>query len=318
MARKKKLPSKVVDYDTLSEELKALYDKFYKSFDNSNIYDLRDTAIKMSVESPTTLKKADLVKRITDKAISDYLPSEIKNMAEPWELFKDSVTGEILRGVFEADGQKYHVGRVIVPELLVKDAKLRSGDLVEGSVSDIDGQKTLVIIDNVEGEKPMERKWFEDIATSPRRKADFNSGSYAQTLLPDLEYGERVIIKNLSFGDSLKLLDSFDVKVGLFLGLQPEYESQLSRGSFIVPFDRPKEDTLRIARLALDRAKRLSERGKDVALIVYGFDSLGDRDTERSLFGVGRCFVKGSITVITDLTPEKEYGIFAKIATRII
>ena len=318
MSRKKRLPTKVVNYENLTDELKGLYDKIYTAFDQKNIFTLREEAMEMAVESPTTLSKEDLMKRMTDRIISDYLPQESKT-DEPWEVFKDGIKGERVRGMYEDIGGG-RIGRVLVPAAVARDAMLRTGDIVEGVVSDLAGGKTLVVINSVEGEVPSKnRKWFADIPVSEKR--DFGTlieGTKASEMLPGLQMGERVIITDMGVEIAKDIIGSFPTSIGLFVGIEPEYESALEQGNFVASFDCTTSETLRITRLALERAKRLCEHGKDVVLVVYGFDFIGDRDTERAIFGAGRCFSNGSLTVIVDVNKDKDEKIFAKISTRII
>lgn len=318
VARKRKIPDKIVDYESLSSELKNLYDKFYSAFDKKNIYLLREQAAQMSVESPTTLSKDDLVKRMTDRLISDYLPNK-RDELNSLNMMKESLTGERVRGIFEKHGGEYHVGHVLVPAVVAKEAGLREGDMIEGVVSDVAGSKTLVVVNSIEGEMAINREWFA--ALTPAARRPFGSlilGTKAAAILPELNTGERVIISGMTKEMAKDIIESFPNGIGLLAGLEPEFESMPERGCFSIPFEASKAEALHIAHLALERAKRLCERGRDVVLVVYGFDSLGDRDTERAIFGAGRSFRNGSLTVITDLDKDKDCGVFAKIATRII
>ena len=318
MARKKKIPSSVVDYEALSNELKRIYNKFADEFAHNNIYALRERASEMGVESPTTLSKDDLVKRMTDRLICSYFPLDIGKETHAFETFRDG-TGDRVEGLFEPLSDEYRIGRVLVPGALVKENKLRAGDLVKGIATDYAGNKTLTVVNSVEGELPRsDRRCFSDLKAGERRHlGTLIKGTDADALFPNLEAGERVIIGNMSRKTANDILASFPHSVGLFVGVEPECEAEL-QGSFVIKFDSTKEEALRIAYLALERAKRLCEWGKDVAFVVHGFDGLGDRDAERALFGVGRCFDVGSVTVIADVNKEKDYGIFLKIATRII
>lgn len=319
MARRKKAPSKVVDYNSLSDELKDLYDKYYQTYDEFNIYDLREEAVKLHIESPTTLKKADLVKRIVDKVISEYLPGIAVFKPQPWSVTRlGEETGELIEGVFENDGTSYRIGKIVVPVALVKEFHLRNGDLVKGRVTDLKDQRTLASVEGIEGGQACLRPQFEEIPIVGRRSLTINNGSFANEKLPSFQAGERVIYESMTFDEGLKLCRSFPCAVGLFLGVVPEHESRVDRTCFKVPFDHSVDETNKVARLALERAKRLSERGNDVVLVIYGFDMLSDQDTKRALFGVGRCLNSGSITVIADITAESQNLIFGKIATRIV
>lgn len=318
MARKKKLPTKVVNYDALNDELKRVYNKFSDEFAHKNIYLLREEAVKLDVESPTTLSKDDLVKRMTDKLLWAYFPLEIKNDTQPWELFRDGRTGERARGLFENYDGQYRIGNILVPAALAGENLLRNGDLIEGCVATISGERTLTIVNSIDGEAPgKSRQWFNEIPVGESRHFDsLILGTEAGALMPDLQMGERVILRDLSRETAKKILESFPHSIGLFLGVEPESEKDLKSYGFVSNFEDSKAKLLRTTYLALERAKRLCEWGKDVVLIVQGFDMLGDRDAERALFGAGRCFDQGSVTVIADIDSDKK--IYDKIATRIL
>lgn len=317
MARKKKIPSVIINYDSLSDDLKALYDKVYGSFDEKTIFKLRDEARTMNVESPTTLSKNELRKRMTDRIISDYLPAQDKTF-EGWEVYAEGMSGELVRGIVEDLESGCRIGKAFVPATLKRDNDLRYGDKVEGHAVDQSGEKVFINITSVEGEEPKKKRLrFEDFVVHEKRNFTDIDGTAAAKLLPGLKKGERVIINNMSFAVAQKIVQSFPQVVGLFVGLSPEQTAELDEDYFKTTFDMTKYQTLRVARLALERAKRLCERGEDVVFVVFGMDTIGDRDTERMLFGVGRCFMDCSVTVITDVSPEKELGAFARIATTI-
>lgn len=319
MSRTKKLPSVVLDYDSLGDEVKKIYDKCSGEYARKNIYVLREEALGLNIESPTTLTKDELVKRMTDKFVSSIFPLDTKSDASPaWETMGQS-GGERVKGYFECTDKQYCVGKIMVPAAIAKENKLRAGDLIEGVAADVMGVKTLTVINSVEGELPTsDRRSFAEMQAVARRKfGSLITGTTIAEILPDLEMGERVILSNMTRETANKILQSVPHSVGLFVGVEPESETALN-GNFVINFDATETQALNKARLALERAKRLCERGKDVVFVVQGFDALGDRDAERALFGAGRCFETGSVTVITDVNKDKEFGIFGKIATTII
>lgn len=315
MARTRRVPKKIVHYDELGEGSRRRYDGIYRGFEKKTISELREQAVLMGIESPTTLPKSELMKRMTDCLIYDYLSPEEKN-DESFEI--NEISGEKIQGVYGEYNGECRLGRISISPMLAKNLKIRSGDLVEGIVSDFDGKKTLMSMQRLETDSQPGREWFDDIPTCERRKfGTAISGTRAGLLMPELQMGERVIISDMSRDDVRELMSSFEECIGLCCGLEPEHEAFLDK-AFLINFDCTEAEMLRIAYLALDRAKRLAERGKDTVLIVYGFDNLCNRDIERALFGAGRCFIKGSLTIIADISMSKEYDIFKKIATRIV
>ncbi len=315
MPRIKKVPLIVIHYESLSPELKNLYDKIYMSFSQKNITALREEAKQLHVESPTTLGKEDLMKRMTDKIISDYLPKDPTRPAPGHELNKNAELR--IQGLLEDIDGVYRIGSVMVPTVLVTDLRLRAGDFIDGSVTEISGNKTLLVVTSVEGDIPGKaRQYFNEMPITARKNFEELSGTKAETYIPNLQKGDRVMFGGMTEEIACEFLSSFTCPIGLFLGVAPESPVCYEQNAFIAPFDYSQKETARITRLALERAKRLCERGKDVTLVIYGFDSLNDRDLERALFGSGRCFDAGSLTVIADL--NKYNAAFSKIATKVV
>ncbi len=315
MPRIKKVPLIVIHYESLSPELKNLYDKIYMSFSQKNITALREEAKKLHVESPTTLGKEDLIKRMTDKIIADYLPKDPSRPAPGHELNKNAELR--IQGLLEDIDGVYRIGSVMVPTVLVTDLRLRPGDFIDGSVTEISGNKTLLVVTSVENDVPGKvRQYFNDMPATSRVSFAEIAGTKAETYIPNLQKGDRVMFGGMTEEIACDLLSSFVNPIGLFLGVAPESPVCYQHSSFIAPFDYSQRETVRIARLALERAKRLCEQGKDVVLVICGFDNLNDRDIERALFGSGRRFESGSMTVIADL--NKYNAAFSKIATKVV
>lgn len=312
-----------MEYENLSDELKRLYDKIYMAYNQRNIIDLREEAKKMFIESPTTLSKENLVKRITDRVISDYLPKTFIDKEINFDFVKHgifSTASEFASGVVDVADGKYKMGNILIPSVIANEAAIRHGDLVEGSVSDLSGTKTLFAISFIDGLTPdVKRRNFDEIPIERRRPFEPPTlGTPAERFFPDLYMGERVIVGNMTKEYAERLAHSFKCGVALFVGLDPEIRSFADKNFFVVPFDYSKQECLRVARTALERAKRLSERGKNVVFVIYGFDSIGDRDVERAIFGSSRCFECGSITVIADVNKDRDMGAYSKVATRIV
>lgn len=316
MARKRNLPSIVVDYDQLNDTYKAIYDHIAASFDDKNIYEIRREAAEAGVESPTTLGKKELIKRITDRLVYPYLPAPEKRDYKPWDLFKSTAGEERVKGFCEFHDGEWLVGKVVIFPFIAREHDLREGDYIEGKVGDVSGVKMLVTIIKLENDG-IKRRWFSEIRVMGNRPCPIE-GTRAGELFDGLRVGERVIMKNMPLSEANKIAESFKYSVKLFLGLAPEWESDIKSETFITEFALGKAEVASVVRLSLERCKRLAEMGKEVAYVVTGFDSLDDFDLERSVFGVGRSFGKGGVTVIAEMDEKRRSGAFAKIATRIM
>lgn len=316
MGRRKRIPAIVVDYDELSEGYRAVYDQIAASFDDKNIMDVRREAFEYGVESPTTLGKDELVKRITDRMIYPYLPPKTRRDFKPWCLFKDDEGEETVKGFCEFSGGEWLVGRYIIFPLIAKEHDLREGDYIEGKLGDVGGVKMLVTIIELENDG-VKRRWFADTHVVGKRYYKLE-GTRAGELFEGLRVGERVIMNSMSGNDLDAIARSFDHAVKLSIGLSPEWESSIADGTFITEFALSKAEVRSVVHLSLERCKRLAEMGKEVTFVVKGFNSLDDFDLERSVFGAGRCFDRGGVTVIVEMDKDRRNGVFAKIATRII
>ena len=273
----------------------------------------------MGVESPTTVPKAELLKRITDWEISKYLPKDEDEALGEYTVDLSEVPNERVKGILEEKNGEYYVGEALVPVPVLKGARLRIGDLVEG-VCTVGAARVLVVVNNVDGESvKASRESFSTLKSSPRREfGQMLVGTEIGKALPDLQTGERVIIKNMTIEMANAITLAPVASVGLFMGIAPEDEHKIAPANFVIPFDCSETESARIAKLALSRAKRLAERGKDVIMAVYGYDYIANRDIERALFGAGRCFSRGSLTIIADVDEDKDGGIYARTATTIV
>ncbi|MBE5730451.1 MAG: hypothetical protein E7350_00690 [Clostridiales bacterium] len=319
MARRKNLPQKVVDYHKLDEKMMSLYDEITASFEKKNIIALRKEALEMGVESPTTLNKKDLIRRMVDRVISGYLPPESEDngiIIPSYKRMRDG--GERINGLFQDNDGELRIGNCIVPSTVAKGSALRDGDLVEGIVTLVDGAETLVVVNSIDGESAQQpRPCFAEMRMNKR--GEFGSmilGTPFEKYFEGLEFGERVIFGDMKLSTACEMVRSYANAIGLYVGVSPEFECKEQSG-FAVSFDCPKREAISIARLALERAKRLCERGKEVMLVVYGLEFIDDRDIQHAIFGAGRSLDKGSITVIADVREEAESGAYQRVATRV-
>lgn len=325
MARVKTLPSLVIDLSTLTPAQREMYDSVTREYSKKTINELRRIAKDIGVESPTTLSKKKLVRRIVDREVAAYLPPECLETPQT-RLTKEIVNfdGERIKGYLVDEGNGvYRIDDVAVALAIVRKYNLRYGDLAEGLVVNVEGLRKLTLVNNVDGESTdAQREWFDKIKVSRRREfGAMIMSNKAHALLPDLKMGERIIAKGLTIEQVVELSKAYPLCINLFMGVLPEETEKIDltdKNNFVVGFDSPKKTYVQTAELALNRAKRLSERGKDVLMIVYGFNEIGNDDVERGIFGVGRCFDKGSITVLADVDATNDRKVFARVATRVI
>ncbi len=312
MGRRKKIPSVVLDYDELNRENKIIYDGLAASYESKSIVELRKEAIVAGVESPTTLGKKLLVKRIVDRTLAPYMYSQPEPNGKIWSSFEDAEGDECIKGFCERVDEKWYVGMVAIFPLLITKHSIREGDFIKGKVAQSNGIKMLIAVTYHESEN-VERKNFVEMRIGEKRP--YNISGTAGELFPGLQVGDRIAIRDMDYHKANKIAESFGCSVRLFLGLPPEVPSNLEKGIFVAEFASSQKEFARAVRLAVERCKRLAELGNDVVFIVTGLGILDDPDIERSIIGLGRCFMgKGGITVIAQMDETKQ--LFENILTK--
>ena len=309
MARKKKLPSVTINYDTLTDELKGVYNQIYLSLAQKNIYKLREEAQAMSIESPTTLSKVDLLKRMSDRLIDDYMPHDNKN--DESDSTGLGVNGNIVKGIYFGG----FVDDIAVSKNLAERSMIRDGDLIKGIYAKTakDGYVMTYINENEQGKE--ERPCFDQLKVVTGAEFD-GLCDQAKMMFPKLRKGERVLVSSLAPESAKVITGWFDNVLFLPIGVLPE--SPFANEQFAVPFDASAKVATRTALIVAERAKRLCEEGKDVVIVACGLNTLDSRDGERAVFGAGRCLDIGSITVIADADKNKDCGAYVKAATRVL
>jgi len=200
---------------------------------------------------------------------------------------------------------------VYVSPAQIRRCELRAGDRLSGPVRPprrSERHPSLVRVDKVndgEPEPPAERPRFEDLTPV--------FATQKLTGLADVPYGRgsRVAIGGppgagvtsllRSAVDALKAESDIDLVV-LLIGARPEEVTEWHRLEGVAVagggFDRPVDEQAQIAELAVERAKRLVERGGHVALVVDSLDALPPA-TARRVFGAARAVEEGgSLTVL--------------------
>jgi transcription termination factor Rho len=231
-----------------------------------------------------------------------------------------------LRGLEPAPGDVY------ISASQIRRCELRLGDLVSGPARQPErGERypALVHVDLVNGVEPeegSERPTLDDLtAVAPRRRLRLDPDpadilTRAVDLLVPLALGQRVLVWAAPRSGRTTLLRGLAGAIqgsaerpGLVVLLVDEGPEEATAWAELLPDDelavasaemRPREQA-RIAQLALERAKRRSESGEDVVLIVDSLSRLvapsGDPARIKRIFGAGRELAEegaGSLTVI--------------------
>jgi transcription termination factor Rho len=256
---------------------------------------------------------------------------------EPTEAPTEKVSGVLDRtyrgyGFLRLRGLEPSPGDVYISASQIRRCELRIGDLVSGPAREPErGERypALVHVDLVNGAEPPEdgeRPELEDLTpVSPRRRLPLDPDeadllTRAVDLLVPLALGQRVLVRAAPRSGRTTLLrglagaiQSAEDRPGLVVLLVDERPEEATAWAEALPDDElavataemDHREQVRVARLALERAKRRAESGEDVVLIVDSLSRLAvahrDPDGVKQLFGAGRELAEeeaGSLTVI--------------------
>ena len=211
---------------------------------------------------------------------------------------------------------------VYVAPAQIRRCELRAGDEVGGPVRPPrrnERHPSLVRVETVNGgdaEPPEERPWFGDLtpvfatarlaAPSALKAAPFGRGSRVAIAAPP-GAGATALLAGIA--EALHALDDVDVRVVL-VGVRPEEVTEWRRreGLDVVggSFDRSPDAQAQAAELAIERAKRLVERGGHAAVLVDSLDALPG-GAQRRVFGAARATEEGgTLTVVATTAPGSE------------
>ena len=178
----------------------------------------------------------------------------------------------------------------VVPERMIRSYGLREGDLLNGYLLEEKGRPAEIArIISINGYPPVTgtRRKFEDFAAAfPNERLQMGAGGCAllraADLLCPLGKGQRALIFAPSGTGKTTFLReaarsfaaSSDARLLFVLVDQrPEESAELHEavpGAAVMaaPFDAPPARRVQVARLALERAKRLAENGKDAVILL--------------------------------------------------
>lgn len=280
-----------------------------------------------------------------------------REAAEEEEREKDPVTGILDitsrgHGFIRRDGEdeESEADDVYVSPSQIRRCELQRGDEVSGPVRKArrgERHAALVHVDTVNGAEPgAERSGFEELeAVPPSRRLPLSGEGLepnetallrAVDLLAPLARGQRVLVNAgrgsgrttllRALAGELSKADDLSVVVVL-IDERPEEEAAWRKLEgvelAIATADLRPGEQLRLAELAVARAKRRAEAGEDVALL---FDSLSrlavaadDPGATKPIFAAGRETAEesaGSLTVVaTALTDDDDGGVSAALST---
>ncbi|MEX2196859.1 MAG: Rho termination factor N-terminal domain-containing protein [Thermoleophilaceae bacterium] len=203
---------------------------------------------------------------------------------------------------------------VYVSPAQIRRCELRAGDELAGPVRPprrSERYPSLVRVDTVNSspaEPPEERPRFEDLTPvfASRRLPGPDRVSGAP-----FGRGSRVAVGGAPGAGATTLLRELvsalagegDLELTVMLaGVRPEEVTEWRRGTATTVagggFDRPAEELAQVAGMAVERAKRVVERGRDAAIVIDSLDALPP-GVARKVFGAARASEEaGTLTII--------------------
>ena len=285
-----------------------------------------DLAKDLGVSGYSSLKKQELIVKVlqaqTEKDGNIFAEGILQTVDDGY-------------GFLRGDSMLPTVNDVYVSQSQVRRFALRTGDLVMGQVrppKDSEKYFGLLRVEAINGLNPEEarqRPNFEDLtAIFPQVMIDLETGQPGMdnmsqrvlNLIAPIGRGQRGLIVSPPKAGKTFLLKAIahgimtnydDIHLMVVLiGERPEEVTDMKRsvvGDVIAStFDEPVEDHTRVAEMALDRAKRLVESGKDVVILLDSITRLV-RAYNLAVPSSGRT-LSGGIDPVALYPPKRFFG----------
>jgi transcription termination factor Rho len=285
--------------------------------------ELVDVAKELGISGYSTMKKQDLILRLLQV-----------HTEQQGHIFRGGVL-EIVDegyGFLRQDSLLPGVNDVYVSQSQIRRFGLRTGDMVTGGVrppKDNEKYYGLLRVEAVNGLDPEEAKrrpYFESLtAIFPRRQFNLETASnnLSQRLLNLIapigrgqrglivsppKAGKTVLLKHIANGITHNYSD-VHLMVAL-IGERPEEVTDMKRSVqaevIASTFDEPVEDHTHVAEMALERAKRLVEGGRDVVILLDSITRL-TRAYNLAMPPSGRT-LSGGIDPVALYPPKRFFG----------
>ncbi|MFJ8768095.1 transcription termination factor Rho [Streptomyces clavifer] len=229
-------------------------------------------------------------------------------------------------GVLRTDGGHPSPGDVHVPPALIRQHGLRKGDVVEGTC---ERPRALSRIDVVNGRAVQElrgRPHFRDLTPlHPRERLRLetpNGGPAPRVidLVSPVGKGQRRLIVAPPKTGKTVLLQQLAAAVAVnhpechlmvvLLDERPEEVTDMRRSVrgevYASTFDRPAKEHIALADLAVERAKRLVEQGRDVVILLDSLTRLCRAHNNAA--GAGGRTLSGGVDAAALIGPKKLFG----------
>jgi transcription termination factor Rho len=310
-----------------------------------HLAELHERASELGIPRYRSMRRSELVREIAALSPEDERSATKEGGEREREQLEPAET-EDASGLLEIMPQRFAFLRVrglesspedvYVSASQVRRCELRSGDEVSGPARDPrrgERHRALVHVDRVNGaELRLDRPSFDDLTPIlPRRRVALDRDpadvlTRAVDLVTPVALGQRVLVRaaprsgrtTLLRGLASAIIAAGDIEVIVLLVDERPEEATVWRE---LPWaevaaataDLAPADQVRVAELALERARRRAEAGADVVLIADSLSRLavaaGDGADVKRLFGSGRDLAEddaGSLTVIATVLEGAE------------
>ncbi len=304
-----------------------------QDLENKSREELAEIARELGIQGYATLKKEDLIFRLTQRARGEQPPP---TSAAPSQLTRGGVL-EIVDegyGFLRTDGLRPGIHDVYVSQSQIRRFGLRTGDSVTGQVRPPkEGEKYfgLLRVETVNGldpEQARNRAYFDNLTPifpKVHLKLETTQQNISQRMI-DLvspigrgqrglivsppKAGKTMLLKQIADGIISNHHDNVHLMIAL-IGERPEEVTDWRRTVpaaevFSSTFDEPVEDHTRVAELALERAKRLVESRKDVVILLDSITRL-TRAYNLAMPPSGRT-LSGGIDPVALYPPKRFFG----------
>ena len=199
------------------------------------------------------------------------------------------------RAWLRADGYLPGPDDLAVPAGQVRSLGLRRGDLITGTARVTNGRATALTVDTVNGAVPRSRPDFYQLtALYPQDRLRLETDQHILTtrlidLVMPIGKGQRALIVSQPKAGKTMVLQAIANAVAknnpeahlmvVLIDERPEEVTDMQRsvqGEVVAAtFDRPPNEHIALAELAVERAKRLVENGRDVVILLDSITRLG-------------------------------------------
>ncbi len=259
--------------------------------ENRSKDELVELAKEMGISSPASLKKQDIIMRLlqahTEQQGNIFCSGILEIMNDGYGFLRQSTLLPSSDDIYVSQSQ-------------IRRFSLRTGDMVTGQVRPPkSGEKyrsllRVEAINDINPELTKKRPYFNSLTpTFPDRLINLETtpnelSTRLMNLIAPIGRGQRGLIVSPPKAGKTMLLKSIanaattnynDLHIMVCLiGERPEEVTDMKRsvnGEVIsATFDEPVENQTRVAELALERAKRLVESGKDIVILLDGITRL--------------------------------------------